>query len=112
MNIVKFEEKVIEIIDNSNCFKTCKEHNSCNSPSTGDIELSTLCSHNRYSYSIHADETRKLMQFNLYGETSFNFGVAAKTYNELLSVALKILKSYVTSVNKPKEETSEEGKGE
>ena len=112
MNIVKFEEKVIEIINNSNFFKAYKEHNNCNSPSTGGIECSTLCSHDRYNYSIHADEIRKIMQFNLYGETSFSFNVTAKTYNELLSVTLKILKSYVTSVNKPKEETSEEGKGE
>ena len=112
MNIVKFEEKVIEIINNSNFFKTCKEHNNCNSPFIDSAECNTPCSHDRYYYSIHTDEIRKFMQFNLYGETSFSFGVAAKTYNELLSVALKILKSYVTSVNKPKEETSEEGKGE
>ena len=112
MNIVKFEEKVIEIIDNSNCFKTCKEHNNCNSPSTGGIECSTLCSHDRYNYSIHADEIHKLMQFNLYGETSFNFSVSAKTYDELFSTTLKVLKCYITSVNKSKEETSEEGKGE
>ena len=112
MNIVKFEEKVIEIIDNSNCFKTCKEHNNCNSPSTGDIECSTSCSYNKYYYSIHTDEIRKLMQFNLYGETSFSFNIAAKTYNELFSLTFKILKSYITGVSKTKEETSEEGKGE
>ena len=112
MNITKFEEKVIEIIDNSNFFKICKEHNNYNSPSTDSTECSTSCSYSKYHYSIHADEIRKLMQFNLYGETSFSFSVAAKTYNELLSVTLKILKSYVTNVNKSKEETSEEGKGE
>ena len=112
MNIVKFEEKVIEIINNSNFFKTCKEHNNCNSPSTGGIECSTLCSHDRYNYSIHADEIRKLMQFSLHGETTFNFNVSADTYDELFSLTFKILKSYITSVSKTKEETSEEGKGE
>ena len=112
MNIVKFEEKVIEIIDNSNFFKAYKEHNSCNSPSTGGIECSTLCSHDRYNYSIHADEIRKIMQFNLYGETSFSFNVTAKTYNELLSVTLKILKSCIAGISKTKEKTLEEGKGE
>ena len=112
MNIVKFEEKVIEIINNSNFFKTCKEHNNHNSPSTDGTECSTSCSYGKYYYSIYTDEIRKLMQFNLYGETSFSFSVAAKTYNELLSVTLKILKSYITGVSKTKEETSEEGKGE
>ncbi len=112
MNIVKFEEKVIEIIDNSNCFKTCKEHNNYNSPSTGGIECSTIYSHDRYNYRIHADGIRKFMEFNLYGETYFSFNVAAKTYNELFSLTFKILKSYITGVSKTKEETSEEGKGE
>ena len=108
MNIVKFEEKVIEIIDNSNFFKTCKEHNNCNSPSTDGI----VCSHDRYNYSIHTNEIRKFMQFSLYGETPFNFNVSANTYNELFSLTFKILKSYITDVSKTKEETSEEGKGE
>ena len=112
MNIVKFEEKVIEIIDNSNFFKTCKEHNNCNSPSIDGTECSTSCSYDKYYYSIHTDEIRKIMQFNLYGEPSFNFSVSAKTYDELFSTALKVLKCYITSVNKSKEETSEEGKGE
>lgn len=112
MNITKFEEKVIEIIDNSNFFKTCKEHNNCNSPSIDGIECSTPCSCSRYYYSIHTDEIRKFMQFNLYDETSFNFSVPAKTYDELFSIALKVLKCYITSVSKSKEETSEEGKGE
>lgn len=112
MNITKFEEKVIEIIDNSNFFKICKEHNSCNSPSIDGTECSTSCSYNKYYYSIHTDEIRKLMHFNLNGETSFNFSVPAKTYDELFSTTLKVLKCYITSVNKSKEETSEEGKGE
>ena len=85
MNIVKFEEKVIEIIDNSNFFKTCKEHNNYNSPSTDSTE---------------------------YGETPFNFNVSADTYDELFSLAFKIFKPYITDVSKTKEETSEEGKGE
>ena len=112
MNIVKFEEKVIEIIDNNNFFKTCKEHNNHNSPSTNGTECSTSCSYDRYYYSIHTDEIRKFMHFNLYCETSFNFSVPAKTYDELFSTTLKVLKCYITSVNKSKEETSEEGKGE
>ena len=112
MNIVKFEEKVIEIIDNSNFFKTCKEHNNYNSPSTDSTECSTYCSYNKYYYSIHTDEIRKLMQFSLYGETPFNFNVSADTYDELFSLTFKILKSYITGVSKTKEETSEEGKGE
>ena len=52
------------------------------------------------------------MQFSLYGETPFNFSVSADTYDELFSLTFKILKSYITSVSKTKEETSEEGKGE
>ena len=112
MNIVKFEEKVIEIIDNSNFFKICKEHNSCNSPSIDDTECSTPCSHNRYYYSIHTDKIRKLLHFDLHGETPFNFSVSADTYDELFSLTLRILKSYITGVSKTKEETSEEGKGE
>ena len=93
MNITKFEEKVVEIIENSNLFKDYKK-----------------CS--RYYYYLHVDETRKTMQFILDCETSFNFNVAAKTYNELFGVTLKILKSYTTGVSKTKEETLEEGKGE
>ena len=112
MNITKFEEKVIEIIDNSNLFKICKEHNNCNSPSIDGTECSTSCSYSKYHYSIHADEIRKLMQFSLHGETPFNFSVSADTYDELFSLTFKILKSYITSVSKTKEETSEEGKGE
>ena len=112
MNIVKFEEKVIEIIDNNNFFKTCKEHNNYNSSSTDSAECSTSCSYSKYHYSIHADEIRKFMQFSLHGETPFNFNVSADTYDELFSLTFKILKSYVTSVGKSKEETSEEGKGE
>lgn len=112
MNITKFEEKVIEIIDNSNFFKTCKEHNNYNSPSIDGTECSTSCSYDKYCYSIHTDEIRKLMQFNLYGETPFNFSVSADTYDELFSLTFKILKSYITGVSKTKEETSEEGKGE
>ena len=112
MNITKFEEKVIEIIDNSNFFKICKEHNNCNSPSIDGTECSTSCSYDKYYYSIHTDEIRKLMQFSLYGETTFNFSVSADTYDELFSLTFKILKSYITSVSKTKEETSEEGKGE
>ena len=104
MNITKFEEKVIEIIDNSNFFKTCKEHNNCKSPS--------IDGYDKYYYSIHTDEIRKLMQFSLYGETPFNFNVSADTYGELFSLTFKILKSYITGVSKTKEETSEEGKGE
>lgn len=112
MNITKFEEKVIEIIDNSNFFKTCKKHNNCNSPFTDGTECSTSCSYDKYYYSIHTDEIRKLMQFSLHGETPFNFNVSAGTYDELFSITLKVLKCYITSVNKPKEEISEEGKGE
>ena len=112
MNIVKFEEKVIEIIDNSNFFKTCKEHNNCNSPSIDDTECSTSYSYDKYYYSIHTVEIRKCMQFSLYGETPFNFSVSADTYDELFSLTFKILKTYITSVSKTKEETSEEGKGE
>ena len=112
MNIVKFEEKVIEITDNSNFFKTCKEHNNCNSLSTDGTECSTSCSYDKYYYSIHTDKIRKLMQFTLHGETPFSFNVSANTYDELFSLTLKILKSYITGVSKTKEETSEEGKGE
>ena len=112
MNIVKFEEKVIEIIDNSNFFKTCKEHNNCNSPSIDGTECSTPCSYDKYYYSIYTDKIRKVMQFSLYGETPFNFSVSADTYDELFSLTFKILKLYITSVSKTKEETSEEGKGE
>lgn len=112
MNITKFEEKVIEIINNSNFFKTCKEYNNCTSPFIDSAECNTPCSHDRYHYSILTDEIRKSMHFNLYGETSFNFSVSAKTYDELLSITLKVLKCYITSVDKPKEEISEEGKGE
>ena len=112
MNITKFEEKVIEIIDNSNFFKICKEHNNCNSPSIDGTECSTSCSYDKYYYSVHTYEIRKLMQFSLHGETPFNFSVYADTYDELFSLTFKILKSYITSVSKTKEETSEEGKGE
>ena len=41
-----------------------------------------------------------------------NFSVSAKTNDELFSTTLKVLKCYITSVSKTKEETSEEGKGE
>ena len=112
MNIVKFEEKVIEIINNSNFFKTCKEHNNYYSPSTDSTECSTSCSYDKYYYSIHTDEICKLMQFSLYGETPFSFNISTDTYDELFSLTFKILKSYITSVSKTKEETSEEGKGE
>lgn len=112
MNITKFEEKVIEIIDNSNFFKTCKEHNNCNSPSTDGTECSTSCSYDKYYYSIHTNKIRKLMKFNIYGEIPFSFRVSADTYDELFSLTFKILKSYITGVSKTKEETSEEGKGE
>ena len=112
MNIVKFEEKVIEIINNSNFFKICKEHNNYNSSFIDSAECSTPCSHDRYYYSIHTDEIRKFMQFKLNCESSFDFSVTADTYNELFNITFKVLKSYITSVNKPKEETSEEGKGE
>lgn len=112
MNITKFEEKVIETINNSNFFKTCKEHNNYNSPFIDSAECDTPCNHDRYHYSMHADEIHKSMRFNLYDETSFNFNVSAKTYDELFSITLKVLKCYITSVSKTKEETSEEGKGE
>ena len=112
MNITKFEEKVIEITNNSNFFKTCKEHNNYNSPFTDGTECSTSCSYDKYYYSIHTDKIRKLMQFTLHGETTFSFNVSANTYDELFSLTLKILKLYITSVSKTKEETSEEGKGE
>ena len=93
MDITKFEEKVVEIIENSNLFKDYKN-----------------CS--RYYYSLHANETCKNMKFILDCETPFNFKVSADTYNELFSLTFKILKSYITGVSKTKEETSEEGKGE
>ena len=93
MDITKFEEKVVEIIENSNLFKDYKK-----------------CS--RYYYYLNVDETRKTMQFNLACETQFNFSVSADTYDELFSLTFKILKSYIAGVSKTKEETSEEGKGE
>ena len=93
MNIVKFEEKVVETIENSNLFKDYKK-----------------CS--RYYYYLHANEIHKVMEFNLDCETPFNFNVSAGTYDKLFSLTLKILKSYITGVSKTKEETSEEGKGE
>ena len=93
MDITKFEEKVVEIIENSNLFKNYKK-----------------CS--KYYYYLHANEIHKAMEFNLDCETPFKFSVSADTYNELFSLTFKILKSYITSVSKTKEETSEEGKGE
>ena len=93
MDITKFEEKVVEIIENSNLFKGYKK-----------------CS--RYYYYLHVNEIHKTMEFNLDCETPFNFSVSADTYNELFSLTFKILKSYITGVSKTKEETSEEGKGE
>ena len=93
MNIIKFEEKVVETIENSNLFKDYKK-----------------CS--RYYYYLHANEIRKTMEFNLNCETPFKFIVSADTYNEIFSLTFKILKSYITGVSKTKEETSEEGKGE
>lgn len=93
MNITKFEEKVVEIIENSNLFKDYKK-----------------CS--RYYYYLHANEIHKTMEFNLNCKTPFKFIVSADTYNELFSLTFKILKSYITGASKTKEETSEEGKGE
>ena len=93
MNIIKFEEKVVETIENSNLFKDYKK-----------------CS--RYYYYLHANEIHKVMEFNLDCETPFKFSVSADTYDELFSLTLKILKAYTTGVSKTKEETSEEGKGE
>lgn len=111
MNIVKFEEKVVEIIENSNFFKGHKKCNSQDFSPIG-IDCSTPCSRSRYSYYIHVDETHKVMQFDLKCESSFNFRVTADTYNELFNITFKVLKSYITSVNKSKVKTSEEGKGE
>ena len=111
MNIVKFEEKVVETIENSNLFKDYKKYNSQDS-SPIDIGYSTSYSRNKYHYYVQVDETHKVMQFSLNCESSFSFGVTADTYNELFSLTLKILKSYITGVSKTKEETSEEGKGE
>ena len=111
MNITKFEEKVVEIIENSNLFKDYKKCSSKN-PLTRDADCNTPYNRSRYYYYLHTDEIRKFMQFSLYGETPFNFNVSAKTYDELFSTTLKVLKCYITSVNKSKEETSEEGKGE
>lgn len=111
MNTAKFEEKVVEIIENSNLFKDYKKCSSKNT-STMDTDCNTPCNCSRYYYYLHVDETCKTMQFNLNCETPFDFSVSADTYNELFNIAFKVLKSYITSVNKSKEETSEEGKGE
>ena len=111
MDITKFEEKVVEIIENSDLFKDYKKCNSQDS-SPIDIDYSTSCSRNRYHYYIQVDETHKVMQFSLNCESSFSFGVTADTYNELFNITFRVLKSYITGVSKTKEETSEEGKGE
>ena len=81
MNITKFEEKVVEIIENSNLFKDYKKSS-------------------RYHYYLHANEIRKTMEFNLDCKTTFKFIVFADTYNELFNITFKVLKSYITSVNK------------
>lgn len=101
MNITKFEEKVIEIVDNSNLFEYYKKRN-CNPP----------YNRSRYCYYLHVNEIHKTIEFNLDCETPFNFSVSADTYDELFSRTFKVLKSYITSGSKTKEETSEEGKGE
>ena len=111
MNIIKFEEKVVEIIENSNLFKDYKKYNSQDS-SPAYVDCNASCSRSRYYYYLHVDETHKVMQFDLKCESSFNFRVTADTYNELFNITFKVLKSYITSVSKTKEETSEEGKGE
>ena len=112
MNIVKFEEKIAEIVENSNLFKDYKKCSN-QSPSTMDADCTIPYNRSRcYYYYLHADKTRKAMQFNVDCETPFNFSVSTDTYDELFSLTLKILKSYTTGVNKTKEETSEEGKGE
>ena len=111
MNITKFEEKVVEIIENSNLFKDYKKYNSQDS-SPVYVDCNDSCSRGRYHYYVQVDETHKVMQFSLNCESSFSFSVTADTYNELFNIAFKVLKSYITSVNKSKEETSEEGKGE
>ena len=111
MNIVKFEEKIAEIVENSNLFKDYKKCSN-QSPSTMDADCTIPYNHSSRFYYLQVDETRKIMQFNLNCEPPFNFSVSADTYDELFSLALKILKSYTTGVNKTKEETSEEGKGE
>ena len=111
MNIVKFEEKVIEIINNSNFFKDYKKRSSKN-PFTRDADCNPPYNRSRYCYYLHVNEIHKTMEFNLDCETPFNFSISADTYDELFSRTFKILKSYITSVSKTKEETSEEGKGE
>ena len=111
MNIVKFEEKVVEIIENGDLFKDYKKCNSQDSSPIG-IDCSTSLSRNRYHYYVQVDETHKVMQFSLYCESSFSFGVTANTYDELFNITFRVLKSYITGVSKIKEETSEEGKGE
>lgn len=111
MNITKFEEKVVEIIENSNLFKDYKKCSSKN-PLTRDADCNTPYNRSRYYYYLHVNEIHKTMEFNLDCETPFNFSVSADTYNELFSLTFKILKSYITGVSKTKEETSEEGKGE
>ena len=111
MNIIKFEEKVAEIIENNNLFKDYKKYNSQDS-SPIDTNYSTSYSRNRYYYYLHVNEIHKTMEFNLNCDTPFKFSVSADTYNELFSLTFKILKSYITDVSKTKEETSEEGKGE
>ena len=111
MNIVKFEEKVIEIINNSNFFKDYKKRSSKN-PFTRDADCNPPYNRSRYCYCLHVNEIHKTMEFNLDCETTFNFSVSADTYDELFSRTFKILKSYTTSANKLKVKTSEEGKGE
>ena len=111
MNITKFEEKVVEIIENSNLFKDYKKCSNKN-PLTRDADCNTPYNRSSYYYYLHVNEIHKTMEFNLDCETPFNFSVSADTYDELFSLTFKILKSYITSVSKTKEETSEEGKGE
>ena len=111
MNITKFEEKVVEIIENSNLFNYYKKRSSKN-PLTRDADCNPPYNRSRYYYYLHVNEIHKTMEFNLDCETPFNFSVSADTYDELFSLTFKILKSYITGVSKTKEETSEEGKGE
>ena len=95
MNIVKFEEKAIEFINENGIYVPDIDNENGKSV---------------FTIHVHSQHKEKEVDFYLSGKNNFHFDVKAETFDELFDKAFRILKSYGPKATRERnKETDDQG---